>query len=372
MRLAQRVKEEIWNILFFALVVTLAVVIIYLIGTLREHPTEKRTRVGGVFIGSVSDKGWNESHYEGLKKVCDDMELPLEIVEYVDETDKGCRKAVAELAAKGVNVIFLTSDGFGADVTGVARDYPLIMFYTISPESDADNLVTYYGRMYQMRYLAGVVAGQMTQSNVLGYVAAMDNAQVDRGINAYLLGARLVNPEAVVKVRLMGSWFDSGKEQEAAKALIEEDGADVLTFHSSTANTVEVAEQEGVYSIGYNMVEDGYSERCLASLVFHWDVLYDAILRDFRKGSIHNQGDYWWGGEKNVVAIENLSPLIDQKLKRRLKKLRDGFEQGEDVFLGEIRRADGTVVCEKNERISDKALLHDMNWFVEGVEVNVP
>ena len=219
-----------------------------------------------------------------------------------------------------------------------------------------------------MRYLSGMIAGGMTQSNILGYVAAMDNQQVDRGINAYLLGARSVNPDARVRVRFTGAWYDTEKEKEQAQALIDE-GADVLTHHSSTPETIRVAEANGVKSIGYNCVDPQFSDRFLASLVFHWDVLYKYILQDYLKGGAQIDVSYWRGASEDVVAVEDISPLVEVDIASDVRKVRKSFDNGFDVFLGEIKSSDGVVMCREDERISDEGLLFGMDWFVEGVEI---
>ncbi|MBQ7677458.1 MAG: BMP family ABC transporter substrate-binding protein [Lachnospiraceae bacterium] len=366
----KNLRDNLWSVLFFVALLLLTILMIVLIGTLQSSEPEKGKIVGGVFIGSVSDGGWNENHYKGLQKACDAYGLTLITEEFVDEKEEACEKAVKSLVDRKAAVIFFTSDGFGDNVKRVVESYPDVAFYTISPESGASNLTTYYGRMYQIRYLAGMIAGQMTRTNVLGYVAANSNVQVDRGVNAYLLGARSVNPDVVVKVRMTGTWFDEEKERVAAQALIDEDGADILTHHTSTSNTVDVAEANGVMSIGYNCTKTQYSRNFLASLVFYWDALYKAILRNYIKGSAPEGDAYWLGATEGVVGIENFSPYVTEAMKGQIKRKRASFEKGNDVFLGEIRCVDGTIMCRPDERISDHSLLFDMNWFVEGVEVD--
>ena len=364
----ESLRDNIWSILFFLLLLVLTSVMILLINTLRDEEPEISNLVGAVFIGSVEDGGWNESHYRGLLSACEELDLELKAVENVSETEEACREAVEEIADEGASVIFLTSDGFGDNVRSVIEDYPDIFFYTISPESKPKNVTTYYGRMYQMRYLSGIIAGKATESNVLGYVAAMSNAQVDRGVNAFLLGARSVNPEVKVKLRMIGAWYDSEAEEAAAQELIEE-GADVLTHHTAFPSSVEVAERKGIKSIGYSCLYPDYSDNFLASLAFHWDVLYKAILRDYLKGGAPRGTSYWWGTRESAVALESISPLVDEDTLDLIDEVHKSFDDGYDVFLGEIRSADGELKCMENERISDEGLLFDMNWFVEGVEV---
>ena len=362
-------RNNIWNIVFFLLLFILTAVIFALILSAQSKEQEKPTIVGGVFIGSVSDNGWNQSHYEGLKQSCDELGHTLEIAENVSETEEECQKAVDALVQKGCQVIFLTSDGFGNNVREVIAAYPSIVFYTISPEAEEPNVTTYYGRMYQSRYLAGILAGSMTKTNVLGFVAAMRNAQVDRDVNAYLLGARSVNPKAKVVVRVTGSWADEPKEHREAEALIDQDGADVLTFHSSTPETLEVAEERGIYSVGYNCKAKPYSDNLLTCVMFHWNILYKAILRDFARGSVRGTGYYWWGIGEGAVGLDRISPLVKEDAQRKVLTVRNDFDAGRDVFMGQIKSNDGTVMCRKDERMSDEALLFDMKWFAEGVEI---
>ncbi|MBQ9632537.1 MAG: BMP family ABC transporter substrate-binding protein, partial [Lachnospiraceae bacterium] len=270
---------------------------------------------------------------------------------------------------KGCQVIFLTSDGFGSNVEDVIKAYPQIVFYTISPEAEESNATTYYGRLYQARYLAGMAAGMMTRNNVLGFVAAMDNAQVARDVNAFMLGARSVNPDVKLVVRFTGSWFNTAAEHKAAMKLIEKDHADLLAYHTSTSETVGVADEKGVYSIGYNMMEKSYSQLYLGAVVFHWEILYRSILQDFARGSVRGTGYYWWGVSEGAVSWEKESDLLGDDIIQRIEEERKGFDEGNDVFMGEIRRNDGRVMCRKKERMSDDALLRNMNWFVEGVEI---
>ena len=365
----ESLQDNFWSLLFFLLLLILTSIMILLIETLHESEPQKSNGVGAVFIGSIEDGGWNESHYKGLKKSCDELGLILYTAQNVGETKGDCSDAVRKLAASDVSVIFLTSDGFGNNVREVIEAYPDIFFYTISSYSDPKNMITYYGRMYQMRYLSGIIAGRMTESNIIGYVAAMRNEQVDRGINAFTMGVRSVNPDAIVKVSFTGEWFDTDREMYFANKLIE-DGADVLTHHTSTAGTIDLAEERQVKSIGYNCINPKYSDNFLASLVFHWDILYKAILQDYLKGSLVTADDsYWWGSSEGVVSIEDISPAIDDNTLDRVHSFLKSFDDGNDVFVGEIRSRNGSVVCHENERISDDGLLFGMNWLVEGVEI---
>jgi basic membrane protein A len=364
----KKYREQIWSIIFFLLLSLLVFIVLFILISNRQEMAHE-LKIGGVFIDSIEDDGWSEIHYEGLSAACDKLDLPLEIVEHVDENAEATAPAVAELVSKGCNVIFLTSGGFGNNCQQILESYPDVTFYTVSTECDAFNTSTYFGRIYEMRYLSGIIAGTMTKTNILGFVGGTNTPQVDRGVNAYYLGAKSVNPDVKLKVRFIGSWSDEEAERRAAEKLIFEDGADVMTFHASHPITIDVAEENGVYSIGYNSVKKQHSSKFLTAVVFEWEPLYDGILTDFIKGNTNNPAGYWWGAQHNVVSLSPYSEEVPKELIPVIDENMEKFRNGWDVYLGEIYRNDGVKMCEENERISDDALLFRMDWFVEGVEV---
>ncbi len=362
----KKFRENFWFILFILLLVALFFIMLFILISNRQEK-ERVVKIGGVFIDSINDDGWSEIHYEGLSAACEKLDLPLEIVEHVDENAEATGPAVAELVSKGCNVIFLTSGGFGNNCQEILESYPDVVFYTVSTECDAFNTSTYFGRIYEMRYLSGMIAGTMTKTNILGFVGGMNIPQVDRGVNAYYLGAKAVNPDVKLKVRFIGNWQDEEAERIAAEKLIFEDGADILTFHASHPVTIDVAEENGVYSIGYNSVKKEYSEKFLTAVVFEWGPLYEGILADYFKGDVNNS--YWWGAQYGVVELSPFSSEVPKELIPVIEENMEKFRNGWDVYLGEIYRSDGVKMCDENERISDDALLFKMDWFVEGVEV---
>lgn len=365
-----RLHDNIWTAVFFVLIGVLTVLIFLLIGGFREEEQETETIIGAVFIGNINDGGWNQKHAEGLRKACEETGATLLTKVNIDEDAASLRPAVKELVNDGCKSIFLTSDGFGDNIREVTDDYSDVFFYTVSPEASGKNVTTYYSRAYQTRYMAGIIAGTMTKSNVLGYIAAMNVPQVTRGINAYSMGARAVNPEAVVKVIFTNNWDMPNEEREAAQRLIDECGADVITSHTSYPYAVEIAEENDIYSIGYNTTgSEVRSDKYLATIAFHWEVLYKAILQDAIRGVASRDNTYWWGVAEGVVALEDYSKLVDDNTRKNIKRVRSRFVKGYDVFLGRIVGNNGKVICEEDERVSDEALLFDMDWLVEGVEI---
>ena len=362
----KKIRDYIGFIVLGILSVSLVGIVVAL---LKMYQTEevRETIVGALFIKNVDDGGWNEFHYKGLKSACDLYGIGLETEENIDETVEAAEPAIERLMKKGCSIVFLTSNGYDKKLYSVIERYPDVEFYTTSPDSEPDNMFTYYGRHYQTRYLAGMLAGRMTKTNVLGFVAGCESTT--RSINAYALGARSVNPDAVVKVMYMGSWSDTEKEKELATKLIKEHGADVITYHASLPSAVDAAEELGVYSIGYNNAQTGYSDKYLGSTDFNWENLYKSIIDDFLTGDMYPGKYYWHGVVFGTVQFDMVSPLITDSMKKEINDRMEKLINVQDVFYGDLYTVEGEKKCSKGQRISDNALLRRMNWFVQGVEV---
>ncbi|SEL35503.1 basic membrane protein A [Butyrivibrio sp. ob235] len=364
----KKLKENLWIIILSTLLLILLAIVVGLINYARPQDVKKIV-VGALFIDGVDDRGWSESHYNGLKNACDNLGIALEVEENVSETLEDAEPAIDRLVGKGCSVIFLTSDGYDEKLYPVIQNYPDIEFYTVSPDSSPENVTTYFGRIYQIRFLAGILAGRMTKSNIIGYVAGQKSCQVNRGINAFALGARSVNPDVVVKVRFINSWTDAEKEKELATKLIEEDGADLITYHASIHTAVDAAEEHSAYSIGYNNNGTDYSEKYLASVNFNWGNLYKTLLHDFFNGDMYPGKYYWHGVVYGTVEMKTYSKVIPEEVIKEIDDRKEKLINVQDVFYGDLYSNDGTKKCSKGQRISDDALFRRMDWFVEGVEV---
>ena len=186
-------------------------------GSLKAIPKED-LKIGFVYVGPVGDEGYSFAHDQGRKKMMENLGLSEDqviIKESVPE-NADCEKALNDMVDQGCNVIFSTSYGFMDFTLNVAKQHPDVYFFHCSGYKTADNMSAYFGRMYEMRYLSGIAAGLKTKSNKIGYVAAMPLPEVTRGINAFTLGVRSVNPDATVEVKWTNSWFDPTGEKQAA------------------------------------------------------------------------------------------------------------------------------------------------------------
>ena len=226
----------------------------------------------------------------------------------------------------------------------------------------------YFARGYQARYLAGIVAGMQTQTNCIGYVAAMPNSEVNRGINAFTLGVQLVNPDAKVIVAWSDSWNDSDEEKRLAQALIDNENVDVLTYHQNLPNVIEVAESNDIYSIGYHEPYANASDKFLTSVVFNWNYTYKELLGDYIKGKSDVINTYWFGLEKETIGLSDMSVVVSEDTKKEIETAKQRIIDGYDVFSGVIYDNEGNIRCNEGERISDDILMREMNWYVEGVE----
>ena len=347
----------------------IAILLVIVIQSFRLPKPERHVTVGCLLIGSKEDGGWNEGHYSGLLEACRAHGCKLAVREHVEEMNEDVvLAAVRGLVDEGANVIFLTSYGFGLQLDKIAQEYPRVAFFSISGEGKAKNATTYFARLYQVRYLSGVIAGMESKTGVLGYVAAIPNSQTNRGINAYALGMRFANPEARLIVRFTGSWDNEAAERESV-ALLQQEGADVITYHTDKPYAIREAEKRGLMSIGYSGVYEEYSDRFLTAALYDWNVLYEEVLGDYLSGRANFSTAYWLGIEEDAVKLWPLSPLVSEKAAFILSMEKQRIMNDHSVFSGVIYDNQGTLRCEKGERIKDHELFTGMDWFAEGVEI---
>ena len=352
------------------MVIFIVALIFFVIQSFRIPYEARQVTVGVVLIGSKVDRGWNESHYDGIVNACKEYGCAVKVREYVHESaDEGAfYEAVEGLIGEGANVIFLTSFGYGTYMDRIAAKYPNVAFFCISGHGKAPNSTSYFARLYQVRYLAGIVAGATTKTGVLGYVAAMPNSQTNRGINAYALGMRKANPQAKLVVRFTGSWDDENAQKESVNRLAAA-GADVITYHEDKPHAIRKAEAMGLYSIGYGSTMEKYTARYLTAALYDWDVVYAKVLGDYMSGRMNQAREYWLGLADGGVRMDEYSSLVSTKtrdlVEREFQRIRK-----QDVFTDVIYDNAGRLRCEEGEQISDHELFYGMDWFVEGVEIH--
>lgn len=351
-----------------AIVFVLIMLIIFFVGGSKKTK-ENSIKVGFIMSGASTEEGWNGLHYEGIKTACDDLDIELIVKEHVKEYSGQCEIAIRELAKADVDIIILSSYGYASEVIELIKEYPDITFYSESFDYYDENLNCYFARIYQARYLSGIIAGHMSDTNVIGYVAAMPNNEVNRGINAFTLGVKRANPDAKVVVAWTDSWDDADMEKQLAGELIEGENADVLTYHQNNPNVIKVAETYGIYSIGYHEAYDGAGNNFLTAVEFRWDVTYEELLSDYIRGKSDVVNTYWFGLEKNAIGLTDISSVVSQEVIDDVETAKGEIIAGDKIFFGAIYDNQGNIRCRDGEIISDQVLMNNMDWYVEGVEI---
>lgn len=345
--------------------------IIYLLIFAFDTEIDKRhDKIGFIILGDINEAGWNASHYNGIKAACEEYGLQLLVRDHVKEFSGQCPEAIEELVAEGAGAIFLVSFNYATEVRSLIDKYPHISFINTSTLEQAKNLTSCFARMYQGRYLSGILAGMKTQSNIIGYVAAMPNAEVCRGINAFTLGVQRVNPKARVLVMWTGDWQVEDVEAEHAQKLIEKYGADLLTYHQDVEVTAQVADKFGADFIAYNAHLEGYSKHYLASVICHWDLYYKDILQKYLKGELFSIRNNWVGVQQGVITISDYSEAVTPQMRSTVNSAQKELLSNQNlIFAGEIYDNQGKLRCGKNQVIDEKQLLRSLDWLVKGVEV---
>lgn len=350
------------------LAIAVVILIILLITQTGRKQEDDTVKIGFILSGSISEEGWNGMHYESAVKACQQLDAELLVKENVKEFTGECEIAIRELIQDGAKMIILSSYGYSEEVLDVVREYPDIVFYGNSSEYHEDNMTSYFVRMYQVRYLSGILAGMQTETNKIGYVAAMANNEVNRGISAFALGVKRVNPEAEVIVAWTGSWDDEAKEIEAANCLIDFSGVDVLTYHQNQAYVVRAAEEKEIYSIAYHEVPQDVSDYCLTTVMCDWSKVYQEVIGEFLRGKGNSIENFWIGIEKDAVCLSEYSTMVSEDAIKEIVKAQTEMHGGESVFSGVIYDREGNLRCAENEIISDEILLEKFDWYAEGVE----
>lgn len=332
-------------------------------------------KVGFVYVGPVGDAGWTYAHDQGRKYMVEQLpyldESDTLVVESVPE-NADAERVLTDLAEKGCKVIFATSFGYMDYVINVAKRYPDVVFMHCSGYKTAENVGTYFGRMYQPRYLTGLIAGMKTESNLIGYVAAHPIPEVIRGINAFTLGVRAANPEAEVKVVWTNTWYDPAAEKEAALSLLDA-GADVIAQHQDTPGPQQAAQERGAFGIGYNTdMRDFAPEANMTSPVWNWGPYYVEVVEAVKNGTWKSE-QYWGSIADGVVGVGAYNEdLVPEEAKKLVEEKLALMKSGElEVFAGPIKDQEGNVKVKEGESLSDEEML-GMDWFVEGVKGNIP
>lgn len=323
-------------------------------------------KVGFVYVGPVGDHGWTYQHDQGRQAIeaAFGDRVDTTFVESVSE-GPDAERVIRQLAASGHGLIFTTSFGFMDATAKVAEQFPDVRFEHATGYKQAENLATYSARFYQGRHIIGKIAGELTETNRIGYIASFPIPEVVRGINAATLAARSVNPEVTTQVVWVNTWYDPGREADAAKALIAQ-GADIIMQHTDSPAALQAAEQAGVKAFGQASDMKRFAPNVqLTAIIDDWAPYYVERTGQALEGTWESH-DVWYGLAEGMVKMapyENMPEAVAEMARATEAALTAGEIH---PFAGPVVDRDGTVRIPEGEVPSDEAML-TMDYFVEGV-----
>ncbi len=339
-----------------------------------------KVKVGFVYLTTPGDHGWTYAHELGRQQVEKHFGDKVE-TSYVENVPEGpdAARVIRELAKKGNNIIFTTSFGYMDPTIKVAKEFPDVKFEHISGYKRAENVATGNIRYYEGRYVQGIVAGMMTKSNKVGYLASFPIPEVIQGINAFGLGLRSVNPDAELSIIWVNSWYDPVKEADAAKVHIAE-GADILAQHTDSPAMLQAAEKAGIYGFGQASDMKAFAPKAqLFSSVNNWGPHYVNKIQKLLDGSWstgdgpdHWAGNDWVGMADDYLVLtsfDNMPADVAEAAKKAAADIKSGKNK---IFTGPIKDNSGTLRVPAGKTLNDGELFTTLDYYVEGVKGKIP
>ena len=330
-----------------------------------------KLKVGFIYVGPIGDHGWTYQHDQGRLAVEEAFGDKVETV-YVENVAEGpdAERAITRLVRDGAGIIFTTSFGYMDPTIKVAKNFPDVKFEHGTGYKRADNVTTYSARFYEGRYVIGQIAARMSKSGVAGYIASFPIPEVVRGINSFMLGAQSINPDFKVKVVWVSTWFDPGKEADAAKVLIGQ-GADIITQHTDSTAPLQIAAEQG--AVGFGQASDMIKfapKSQLTAIIDDWAPYYIRRVQAVMDGTWKSE-DTWDGMGPGMVAMAPYTNLPDDVV-AMAQETQAKITSGEfHPFTGPISKQDGSMAIGEGERLDDGTLL-GMNWYVKGIDDKLP
>ena len=333
---------------------------------------QDKTKACFIYVGPIGDFGYSYQHHQGLLEAQEHFGDKLETA-YLESVPEGAdtERALERLARSGCDIIFATSFGFMDGTNAVAGRFPDIKFeHATGYKREHPNVSTYNSKFHEGRYVQGVIAAKMSKAGVAGYIASFPIPEVVMGINAFVLGAQSVNPDFKVKVVWANTWFDAGKEADAAKALIDQ-GVDIITQHTDSTAPLQVAAERGIKGFGQatDMIKFG-PETQLTAIVDDWGPYYIERIQKVMDGT-GEQSDIWGGMKEGHVVMAPYTNMPDD-VKALAEETEAKIKSGEfNPYTGPINKQDGTPWLAEGEVAEDSVLL-GLNFYVQGVDDQLP
>ena len=334
---------------------------------------QDKTKVGFIYVGPVGDGGWTYEHDQGRLAVEEHFGDKVETV-FQESVPEGAdaERAITQMALNGADLIFTTSFGFMEPTLAVAKKFPNVKFEHATGFKTLPNVSTYSARFYEGRAVQGHIAGKMTKSNIIGYIASFPIPEVIRGINSAYIHAKKVNPDVEFKIIWAYTWFDPAKEADAATALIEQ-GADVILQHTDSTAPQAAAEKAGnVITFGQasDMGEYAPLPR-VSSIIDDWAPYYIARTQAVMDGTWETK-QTWDGIGPGMVKIGEITDAVPAEVKAEALALKNAMANGEyHPFTGPLKKQDGSDWLAEGETADDGTLL-GMDFYVEGLTGEIP
>jgi simple sugar transport system substrate-binding protein len=324
-----------------------------------------------VYVGSHNDGGYSEGHDKGRLYLQDKLGDKVE-TSYVENVPEGpdAERALERLARSGCAIVFATSFGFMDPTIKVAAKFPKVKFEHATGFKTADNVTTYNARFYEGRYIIGQIAAKMSKAGVAGYIVSFPIPEVVMGINSFMLGAQSVNPDFKLKIVWVNSWFDPGKEADAAKALFDQ-GADIVTQHTDSPAPLQIAQERGLHGFGQASDMISFAPKAqYTAIVDNWGPYYVERVQAVLDGTWKSQGS-WEGLKQGMLIMAPYTNLPDDVV-AMAKDTQAKITSGElHPFKGPITKQDGSEAIGAGKNLDDGTLL-GMNWYVKGIDDQLP
>ncbi|MBB5276347.1 simple sugar transport system substrate-binding protein [Rhizobium rosettiformans] len=342
-----------------------------IVGVAAPAAAQDKTKVCFVHVGSKTDGGWTQAHDIGRQQLQEHFGDKIE-TPYLENVPEGpdAERAIERMARSGCAIVFTTSFGFMDATLKVAEKFPDVKFEHATGYKTAANVATYNSRFYEGRFINGQIAGKMSKTGVAGYIASFPIPEVVAGINAFLHGARTVNPDFKLKVIWVNTWFDPGKEADAAKALFDQ-GVDILTQHTDTTAPMQVAEERGMKAFGQasDMIAAGPTAQ-LSSIVDTWAPYYIKRTQAVLDGTWTSVQTFD-GLKDGILSMAPYTNMPDD-VKAMAMDTEAKIKSGElKPFTGPINKQDGSAWLKEGESADDGTIL-GMNFYIEGVDDKLP
>ena len=325
-----------------------------------------------VYIGPTGDHGWTYAHDQGANMVQDQLGDGVVITRIESVAENSDSERVITSLARKNDIIFTTSFGYMNPTVKVAARYPDVKFeHATGYMRPTDNISTYSARFYEGRHVIGKIAGRMTNSNIIGYIASFPIPEVIRGINAAFLAAKSVNPDIQIKIVWVYTWFDPGKEADAARALIAQ-GADIIMQHTDSTAAMTVAEDEGVLAFGQASDMTAWGPNAhLTSIIDEWGPYYVARVKAVADGT-WTSTDTFDGVAEGMVEFAPFTNMPDEVMWEAQDTILDLDAGAVHPFTGPINKQDGSPWLAEGETPPMFPDIITMDFYVEGIDSKYP